>query len=340
MNAVVIKDVDHVTIEKKTVPKIRSDEILIKVKMAGICGSDIHTYKGLHPFRKPPVLIGHEVSGEVVDLGSSVSDYELGDKVTVEPQLGCGECEYCKEHMQNLCTSRQAPGVGEWDGTMAEYFKAPASCVMKLPECISHEVGVLAEPLAVAIHAVNKANIRPGEEVAILGGGSIGLLTLAVAHDKGAQQLLVTDVLDYPLNLSEQLGASYTINVTNHSSWPEAAIKKTDGLFDKVIVTNNADNIINEALSITKKAGKIVTVAMFEQNQNVNIHNLQNTEKEIIGCMTYNHEDFLGAIRFIQKDQIPIKNIVSHNLPYHQAPQAFRLVDRKEDKSLKVLLHF
>lgn len=340
MDTVVIEQVDRIKIKENNVPKIKDDEILIKVKMAGICGSDIHTYKGLHPFRKPPVAIGHEVSGEVAGIGSSVHDFKIGDKVTVEPQMGCGECEFCNNGLENLCISRQAPGIGEWAGTMAEFFKAPACRVIKLPESTSHEIGVLAEPLAVAIHAVNKAEIQPNEKVAILGAGSIGLLTLAVARDRGVENLFITDVLDHPLKISRRLGATYTLNVTEHSDWTHVAMRDAEGPFDKVIVANSGERIINEAISITKKAGKIVTVAMFQNEQSVNIPILQNTEKEIVGCMTYNREDFREAIRFIQKDHIPIKNVISHVLPYRKASQAFQLVDKKEDDSSKVLLHF
>jgi L-iditol 2-dehydrogenase len=177
MKAVYVEAPYKVVVKDVAEPELRDHDVLIKVKMTGICGSDIHTYKGLHPFRKPPVIIGHEVSGEVVRTGKAVQRIKPGDKVTVEPQAGCGSCEYCLTGHSNYCENRSAPGVKGWYGTMAEYFAAPEHCVFVLPDIVDLEQGVLAEPLAVGIHAARKSNIQLGDKVAILGAGPIGLLT-------------------------------------------------------------------------------------------------------------------------------------------------------------------
>ncbi|WP_158735935.1 zinc-binding dehydrogenase [Alteribacillus sp. YIM 98480] len=340
MDVVFMEDKEKISIKDYQLPSLNKNEVLIKVKMAGICGSDINTYRGLHPFRKPPVIMGHEVSGEVADIGTEVKSFQNGDKVTVEPQQGCTQCEYCLSGNENLCTLRRAPGVGNWSGTMAEYFIAPSSTVIKLPPETSFETGALIEPLAVGFHAINKANVQPGEKVAILGAGPIGLLTQAAALHKGSDFVMVTDIIDYPLDISQQLGAHTTINVASYTDWVKAAIDNVGDKFDKVIIATDAKEIVNQALQLTKRGGKIVTVAMFHKKHLIDVNNIQSLEKEIIGCMTYNRDDFLQAIELIKFGNIPIEQVISHILPYYEASQGFRLVHQKQDRSLKVLLRF
>jgi L-iditol 2-dehydrogenase len=340
MKTVIIEQEEKVIVEDISIPQLREDDVLIKVKMAGICGSDIHTYKGLHPFRKPPVAIGHEVSGEIVETGANIRHFSVGERVTVEPQLGCGTCDYCAKGHPNYCNNRRAPGVGEWLGTMAEYIVVPAASVLRLPPNTSHKLGVLTEPLAVGFHAAKKAQIHSDDKVAILGAGPIGLVTLVAVQEMGASQTLLTDVLEYPLTIAKQLGAAETLNITHFSDWPSEAVNIADGEFDKVLITAGVKGILNQALRMTKKGGKIITVAMFHEEEVINIEHLQGTEKEIIGCMTYTHEDFEDALRYLEKNGRPIENIISHILPYEEASRGFELVDEKAENSLKVLLEF
>jgi len=132
MKAAVLTEIHKVEIKDVEKPEIKDNEVLIKVKSTGICGSDLHAYRGHHPFRKPPVILGHEVSGVVEEIGDVVNNIKNGDRVTVEPQLGCGECEYCLTGKYNLCIDRRAPGIGNWHGSFAEYFVAPEGTVYKL----------------------------------------------------------------------------------------------------------------------------------------------------------------------------------------------------------------
>lgn len=335
-----IDDVESVSIKEFEVPNLKSQEVLIRVKMAGICGSDIHTYKGLHSFRKPPVVIGHEVSGNIEAIGEGVTEFNIGDKVTVVPQSGCGNCEYCQRKLENYCITRGAPGIGDWLGTTAEYCVVPASAILKLPDSMDHKIGVLTEPLAVGFHAVKKAEIKATDRIIIIGAGPIGLLTLAAAIEQGAKEILITDVLQYPLEVANELGAAESLNISQSSDWKEEAIKKMDGHFDKVLVTAGVSNILNDSIQLAKKGGKIVTVAMFHDEQKIDIVNLQGTEKEIIGCMTYNRSDFDDAIKALTDLNIPMDKIISHVLPYEEASKGFRIVDKKEENSIKVLLTF
>lgn len=340
MKAVYITEAYKVEIKDIDSPALGKQDVLVNVKVAGICGSDMHTYKDLHPFRKPPVIIGHEVSGVVADFGEDVLGLNVGDKVAIEPQIGCGTCEHCLAGLVNYCEHRGAPGIGDWYGGMAEYFVAPANTVYKLPEGMTFEEGALVEPLAVAVHAVRKANIKVGDKVAILGAGPIGLLTLAAAKSAGATSTLVTDILEYPLESAKRLGATQVQNTKDNKEWIRDSLEILGSKFDKVLVAVGIPGIIDDALSLLKKGGRVVTIAMFQQDQTFDIHNLQQYEKEIVGCMTYNREDTLTAIDLLAVGAIDTKEIISHQLPYSEAAKGFQMVDKKEDSVIKVLVHF
>lgn len=340
MRAVFVEDAETVKVKEIDRPTIKENEVLIKVVVAGICGSDIHTYKGLHPFRKPPVVIGHEVAGEVVEIGKNVTNVQVGDRVTVEPQIGTGESEGVMTGNINYSDVRLAPGMGDWLGTMADYFVSPESQVIRLPESVSYERGVLVEPLAVGVHAAFKGDIKAGERVAILGAGPIGLLTLAAVRDKGVEETFITDILDYSLQVASELGASKTMNTKDKENWTEMAKKEMGGSFDKVLITAGVPGIVNDALNLLRKGGRIVTVAMFQNQQTIDIEQLQQTEKELVGCMTYNRPDTEEALSIIDRNEIPVEKVISHQLHSEQAAEGFRMVDKKEDQSIKVLVRF
>ncbi|WP_134702724.1 zinc-binding dehydrogenase [Ammoniphilus sp. YIM 78166] len=340
MKAVFVEDAYKVVVKDVEMPQLAAHEVLIKVKVTGICGSDIHTYKGLHLFRKPPVIIGHEIAGEVVQVGEAVTKFKVGDRVTVEPQSGCGTCENCLTGNVNYCGDRGAPGIKGWYGTMAEYFAAPETCVFKLPDSMTYDQGVLVEPFAVGVHAVRKGDIQLGDRVAILGAGPIGLLTLAAAKAAGATTVLVTDVIDYALEGAQNMGATHTMNIMDKPEWTTEAKELVGGEFDKVLVAVGVPGIIDQAISLLRKGGRVVTIAMFHGTQTFDIVNLQQGEKEIVGCMTYTREDTIAAINLIAAGHVQEDVIVTHKLSYDEAARGFEMVDKKEDRSLKVLVEF
>lgn len=340
MKAVFVDAPETVVVKEIDIPKIKDDEVLIKVAVAGICGSDIHTYKGLHPFRKPPVVIGHEVAGEVVEIGKNVTKFNVGDRVTVEPQKGTGESEGEMTGNINYSDERLAPGMGDWLGTMAEYFVSPESLTIGLPDSVSYDHGVLVEPLAVGVHATFKGDVKAADRVAIIGAGPIGLLTLAAVRARGVEETFITDVLDYSLDVARELGVKEAMNTMNNPNWIQEAKEKMGGSFDKVFVTVGIPGIVNDALTLLKKGGRAVTVAMFNGPQDLDIQQLQQNEKEIVGCMTYNRPDTEEALEIIRKKEIPVEKVISHHLSYEQAAEGFKIVNKKLDQSVKVLVNF
>jgi len=342
MQVVFVEHKNNLSIKSINTPDIKDDEVLIKVKVAGICGSDIHTYNDVHSFRKPPASMGHELSGVVVKNGKNVNEKIVGQKVTVMPQRGCGICIHCKYGEINLCNNRVAPGVNDWLGSMADYFVAHSSIVFPIPEYMSYKTSALAEPLSVGFRTVEKADVKTSDNIAILGSGTIGLLSLHALISKGVNNTIITDIREYPLNIAEKIGASYVFNTSKYDNWTEKILNITQEKVDKVIIANDAPNIINEALKIVKKGGKIITVAMFNQKQHIDISNLQSSEKEIIGCMTYNKSNFYDALNLLEKDsrnnEEITNSIITHSFPLREAHKGFEIMNNKKENVLKVIL--
>jgi len=159
-------------------PIPKPDEVLIRVKAAGICASDIMAFKGKHSYRIPPVITGHELAGEIVERGSGISTLKIGDRVAVEPHIGCGICALCRQGHYNECPNKRLLGVGDWIGAFSEYVVAAEPMCHPMPGTMSFEEGAALEPLCVGLHAVQRANLRIGERIAVLGCGAIGMMTL------------------------------------------------------------------------------------------------------------------------------------------------------------------
>lgn len=160
MKAVYVIDKEKTEVREIERPTIKPDEVLIKARTVGVCGSDLHLFKGTHPFRHAPAILGHEIAGDIVEVGSAVTKFKVGDRVTVEPQVGCHSCEMCDKGYVSLCKGKAVPGTPKWIGTFAEYFNAKEEIVYKLNDNISYQVGSLTEPLAVAVHVVNHAQTK------------------------------------------------------------------------------------------------------------------------------------------------------------------------------------
>lgn len=336
MKAAVLTDFYKIEIKEIKKPQIEKNEALIRVKSTGICGSDLHAYRGHHPFRKPPVILGHEVSGIVTEIGSEVKNIAINDRVTVEPQLGCGICEYCIEGKYNLCNNRKAPGINNWYGTFAEYFVAHDKNIFKISENISYDKGALIEPLAVGVHAVRQADIKLGETVAILGAGTIGLTTLIAARVAGATKIFITDYIDHNLEKAKQLGADYIINPGKESVSEKIKDLCPHGV-NKAFITAAFKPVWEEALNISKKSSNICIVGMFSEEIQVDFLDLLMTEKTIKTSWLYLREDFITAIDIAKKNNLGL--LITHNLNLEEAQKGMIKLDKKEENIIKIILN-
>ena len=221
MKAQVFYEPEKMQLEDLAIPEINKREVLVKVKACGICGSDISYYFGKTPLDtengKGPLVLGHEFSGIVTACGHSVKGISVGDRVTVNPPLPCNHCDPCHEGFPNLCENMFPLGTAQ-NGAFAEYVKAPFEHVYKLPKNLSFEVGSIIEPFACAMHGVDKLSPQIGENVAIIGAGTIGLMMLKIIKARGAGNVVMIDIADYPLSMAKIFGADAEFNSINQNS--------------------------------------------------------------------------------------------------------------------------
>ena len=326
-------------IEIRDIPKPEPGpcEVLIKVEYTGICGSDLHAYRGAHAFRKPPVMLGHEVSGSVEAVGDTVAGFREGDKVTVMPQVGCGICASCGAGKTNLCTSKTVPGTSRWIGTFGEYFTAPQSVVLPL-QTVSTRLGALTEPLAVANHVLSRnRDQRKDNTLVILGAGTIGLMMLMIAPRFGYENILITDVLDYNLDLARRFGAGRVVNVIKEN--PVEAVREyfgAEGAGTVAVAAGGAD-ILEQAIAMARAGGSVLYFAMITREMTFNTYPIVFKELNLLGSFNYTMEDFRQAIEYLKDESIPLGEIITQEYTFAQAKEAFETLDKKTENSVKAL---
>ena len=211
MRAAQLQDERRIVITEVENPSItKPDQALIHVKTVGVCGSEVHAFEGTHPYRKAPVILGHEVAGDVVAVGDAVTAFKAGARVIVDPQWTCGACDYCRNGMPNLCRSKKVLGTDIWPGGFGEYVVSPHDAVFHLPDTLSYAQGSVIEPLTVGVHVVRQSQLQAGESVAVLGVGSIGGLTSGVCRAFGAEPVIAADIREHCLAAArERMGAMH-----------------------------------------------------------------------------------------------------------------------------------
>ena len=319
-------------------PRPKDDEVLIRVKYCGICGSDIHAYHGLHPFIKPPIILGHEFAGVIEEVGSKVKNLRKGQRVTVEPLITCGKCSNCKMGHYNRCIKMKVIGC-QTNGALAEYVAVPANRVYELPDSISFKHGALVEPLAVAIHAVRRANFVGGSRVVVIGAGTIGLLTAAVAKLFGALEVIISDLYDAKLKIAKELGIDHTVNVKRENFVEVVKEIYSEEGADIVFECVGSNKVtINQAIEVVKKGGRIVVVGVFKEPIPVNVGYIQDREIELVGTAVYTFKDFVSAIELLKRELIDLDLLISKVFSLEEVPKAFEYIDEHRDTVIKVLI--
>ena len=319
------------------IPKVKEDEVLIKMKRIGVCGSDIHVYYGEHPYTSYPIVQGHEVSGKVVETGSKVQELMVGDKVVVRPQVVCGDCYPCRHGDYNICDNLKVMGF-QTGGLAKEYVSVKNSKVLKIPDKISYDKGALVEPLAVAVHAISKANMNlKDKNIIVLGAGTIGNLVGQVAKAKGAN-VLITDLSKYRLKKAEECGIDYTVN-TREIKLEEAIIEHFGpDKADLILECVGAEATINQAINNARKGSKIIIVGVFPKKTKVDFGLVQDRELTLDGTLMYKEEDYLEAIDLITDNQIAADELITDHFKFINYKSAYEHIEKKGDKVMKVMI--
>lgn len=342
MKAVVkVKPKPGVEIREVKKPEPETNEVLVEVQAAGICGSDLHIdewtgwgYEWLHL----PLVLGHEFSGSIVEVGDDVESLQIGDRVTATPHIYCGKCYYCQSGLFNLC-EKGALKIGfTRDGAFAEYISVPAESVYKLPENLSFEVAALTEPLCVALHATEIAKVESADNVAVLGPGPIGLLTLQATRIAGAARVIITGIgADRDrLALAKKLGADITVNVEEEDPVAEAK-KITDGLgVDVVFEASGIPAAFKQGLQMVRKDGKIVLIGLSERLMEAPISNVVRRQVIIRGSFNYIPRTWRKAIALHSTKQLNLEPLITHKIPLQNIENGFQLARAK--KAIKVIV--
>ncbi len=343
MRAAFLETEGRLVLTETPMPSIQSDDqVLIRVKTVGVCGSEIHAFHGTHPYRKAPVILGHEAAGDVLSVGKAVTGFKVGDRVIVDPQWTCGQCAYCRAGDVNLCPSKKVLGTPAWPGAFGEYIIAPERSVFPLPHNLSYAQGSLIEPLTVAVHVARQANLVAGESVAILGTGSIGGLLAGVCHVQGAEPIITADIHQHCLDAArERLGATHDFLLPDDDLVAEVkALTGGEGV-DVIFVTADDTLLVNRAVEMAKRRGRIVLVALLTTSPlQLTAYEIIGKELHIVGSSMSNHDDVRKAIELAASGQVDIEAIATHLLPIEDAQRGVELADTKDDGAIKVILSF
>lgn len=318
-------------------PVPKAGEVLIRIMKIGVCGSDIHVWHGKHPFTSYPVTQGHEVSGEIAALGAGVENLEVGQKVTIQPQVVCGKCYPCRHGKYNLCETLKVMGF-QTTGVASEYFAVDAAKVTPLPQKMSFDEGAMIEPLAVAVHAVRKFGDMQGMRVAVLGAGPIGILVAQAAKGMGAESVLITDISDLRLEKARQCGVDFCVN-TREADFGEALVSsfgpdKADVIYD--CAGNNVT--MGQAIRCARKGSTIILVAVFAGMAEVDLAVLNDHELDLNTTMMYRNEDYLEAIELVRAGKVDLKPLISKHFAFRDYAEAYRYIDENRETTMKVII--
>lgn len=342
MKAAVMKEIGKIDIEELPIPIPGDEEVLIRIKSVGVCGSDVHYFvegKIGDYVVKPPFILGHECSGEVVEVGSRVKNLRPGDRVTMEPGIPCGKCEFCRSGRYNLC-----PDVVFWatppiDGTFCEYVTHPAYFTYPIAPSVSFEEAALVEPLSVGFYAVRRAQVEPGQVALILGSGPIGLVTLEVLLARGITEVIAVDVSPLRLEKARELGARYTVNA------------KADDLKEKVmeitrgrgvdVVFETAGSVVTTQMTVelVRKGGKAVLIGLPSVARvDFDVIKVIDKELDVLGIFRYANT-YKGCVDLLNAGKVNLATLITHRFPLEKAQEALQFAHEHKMDAIKVVVN-
>lgn len=340
MKASVLEKKKTLILKDIPVPKYNDDEVLVKIEEVGLCGSDLHFYNDgrIGDFiAKDPFILGHEGSGIVMEVGKNVKDLKPGDRVSIEPNVPCFKCDFCKTGNYSQCNNIVALSAPPYDGLFTEYINYEPSFLFKVSNDISFTEVALAEPLSVGYSCASRAEVKAGDYVCILGFGPIGLSCIEIVKAMGASRIFVTDINDYRLNIAKKHGAYKTINVAR-DDLGKNIFENTDGLgVDSVIeVSCNEESIIN-SLNIVRKGGKVVWAGLGKDNITIPYGNC--IFKDISIEMVFRYKNtYKPVVRLLESKLINFEDFVTHRFKLDEIQKAFDTANNPSIDQMKIII--
>lgn len=337
MNVAMYYNNNDVRIEEMPIPSINENELLVKVKASGICGSDVMEW---YRIKKAPKVLGHEITGDIVQIGKNVKKYKIGERVFISHHVPCNTCKFCLNNQQTLCHTLHSTNF--YPGGFAEYLRVPKLNVDRgvfvLPEEISYFEGVFIEPLACVIRGFKISKMKSDQSILVIGSGISGLLQIKLARAWGAGNILATDIEKYRLNAAKKFGADTVIHAKEDV--PIQVKKYNEGnLADLVVLCTGAITAVKQALKSVDNGGTILFFAPTEPGVDIPFPLFEIWNKQITLVSTYagSPDDINDAIDLIKTKKVTVSDMISHILPLSEAAKGFQLVAKAKD-SMKVIL--
>ena len=341
MKALVLKEYKKFSYEDVPAPEPKPGEVLVAVKACGICGSDVHGMDGSTGRRRPPIIMGHEAAGVIADIGKGVSGWTPGDRVTFDSTIYCGECDFCKRGLINLCDRRRVLGVSCEDyrqhGAFAELVAVPQHILYRLPNGLPFEHAALAEPFSIALHALRRTTLSTEDKAVVVGAGMIGLALVQALRQAGCPQIICVDIAAERLELAGRLGASHLLNSAKENA-REAIMRLTDGRgadasFEAVGITVTVDL----ALSCLRKGGAAVLVGNVAPKIEFPLQVAVTRELTISGSCA-SKGDYPDCLAGLASGQLQAEPLISATAPLAEGASWFERLYRKEPGLIKVVL--
>ncbi|MDO4345216.1 MAG: zinc-binding alcohol dehydrogenase family protein [Eubacteriales bacterium] len=338
MKAIQVKEPYQMAVIDMEKPVIDSkNNVLVKIRAAGICGSDVGIYHGTNAAAIYPRVIGHEMVGEVVEVGENVSELKVGNRVIIDQVTNCGHCYACRKGRGNVCADLKVRGV-HIDGGYREYMAVPERDCYILPDSLAYEDAVMIEPTTIAIQCCSRAKLCSEDILVILGCGALGSSILRIAKLSGAR-IIVADIIDDKLWEALAAGADYTINLENENF--EAKVKEYTKGYGATVSIDAActKDSLSELMAVTGNAGRVITMGFSVSPTEINQFSITSKELDIRGSRLQNKK-FGEAIRLIEEGKLDLRGSISHRFPFMEAQKAFDFNDSKDPSIRKIVLTF
>lgn len=330
MNALVYEGPRIMNMRKEPIPEAKDNEVIIRVEKVGICGSELSGYLGHNSLRFPPLIMGHEFAGKVVELGQQVNSVKTGDRVTVNPLISCGSCRCCKSGQPQLCPNRKIIGAHR-PGAFAEYVAVPKNNVYVLPDNLTMDQGALTEPLACAVHIARIVNMTPADKLLIFGAGPIGLLVLQVAKAYGLTDIVVMDLNKERLQIVDALDG---IAVNSSEQLKELL---PQGGFDLSIDAVGVNATRRQCIELTRTGGSVAFSGLHEAESPIPINDIIRSELKLHGAFCYNDRDFEIALQWLKTDKVNLDPWLLH-APLEEGGACFEKLISNPGPIAKILL--
>ena len=327
----------ELVIEEVPTPVPVDGELLIKIAACGVCHTDLHYIDhGVPTFKKPPLILGHEASGIVAEIGKGVKGWEMGDRVLIPAVISCGNCEFCQSERENICLNQIMFG-NNVDGAYAEYIVAPAKDLLHLPESLDlKKSSIIADAVSTPYHAVkNRGQVRQGDKVVVIGCGGVGINVVQIAAAMGAKVYAV-DLSDSKLELAKSLGAYKTVNPLEDEEYVRNLKKETGGGFEIAFEAIGNPKTISHGYSLLKKGGRLVVIGYTAEEMIFSPARLMYYELEMIGSLGCRPVDYLPLIEMIEQGKIKIEPLITGEYPLDKINEA--LDELRNGKSLRSII--